>query len=175
MLLAGLDEFIDEVLVDVALHEDRVRLRNTWPSCRNTPIIALGTAISISASGKMMFGDLPPSSSDTRLRFPAEACRISLPTSVEPVKATLSMSRMFGDRASGAGAEAGDDIDDAVGQTGFQDQLAEPSAVSGVCSAGFRITVLPHASAGASFQAAISSGKFHGMIWPQTPMGSRRV
>ena len=33
----------------------------------------------------------------------------------------------------------------------------------------------PVASAGASFQAAMSSGKFHGMIWPTTPTGSGRV
>jgi ABC-type antimicrobial peptide transport system permease subunit len=35
--------------------------------------------------------------------------------------------------------------------------------------------VLPAASAGASFHAAINNGKFHGMIWPQTPIGSRKV
>ncbi len=45
--------------------------------------------------------------------------------------------------------------------------------MSGVVSAGFSTTVLPQASAGASFHAAISSGKFHGMIWPQTPIGRR--
>ena len=38
------------------------------------------------------------------------------------------------------------------------------SAVSGVCSAGFRIETLPHASAGAIFQANIAMGPFHGMI-----------
>ena len=38
-------------------------------------------------------------------------------------------------------------------------------------SAGFSTTVLPAASAGAIFQASISSGKFHGMICPQTPTG----
>ncbi|MCY1223383.1 hypothetical protein D9M72_355070 [compost metagenome] len=43
---------------------------------------------------------------------------------------------------------------------------------SGVCSAGFSTTQLPAARAGASFQAAISSGKFHGMICPTTPSGS---
>ena len=43
---------------------------------------------------------------------------------------------------------------------------------AGVCSAGFSTTQLPAASAGASFQHAISSGKFHGMIWPTTPSGS---
>ena len=49
------------------------------------------------------------------------------------------------------------------------------SAVSGVSSAGLRIVVLPQASAGASFQAAISRGKFHGTINPTTPIGSRSV
>ena len=42
----------------------------------------------------------------------------------------------------------------------------------GVCSAGLSTTQLPAAKAGASFQAAIRSGKFHGMIWPTTPSGS---
>ena len=44
--------------------------------------------------------------------------------------------------------------------------------LAGVCSAGFSTTQLPAASAGASFHTAISSGKFHGMIWPTTPSGS---
>ena len=38
------------------------------------------------------------------------------------------------------------------------------SAVNGVCSAGLRITQLPQANAGPSFHAAISMGKFHGII-----------
>ena len=42
----------------------------------------------------------------------------------------------------------------------------------GVDSAGFITTQLPAAKAGASFQAAIRMGKFQGMIWPTTPMGS---
>ncbi|MNF16172.1 hypothetical protein D3C80_2190810 [compost metagenome] len=33
----------------------------------------------------------------------------------------------------------------------------------------------PAASAGATFQAAISIGKFHGMIAPATPTGSLRA
>ena len=40
-----------------------------------------------------------------------------------------------------------------------------------VVSAGLRTQVFPHASAGASFHAAISSGKFQGMICPATPNG----
>ena len=41
--------------------------------------------------------------------------------------------------------------------------------------AGFRTTVLPSASAGAIFHMAWSSGKFHGVIAPTTPIGSRSV
>ena len=39
--------------------------------------------------------------------------------------------------------------------------------------AGLRTTGLPHARAGASFQDAISIGKFHGTIRPHTPTGTR--
>ena len=46
--------------------------------------------------------------------------------------------------------------------------------MSGVVSAGLRTTVFPHASAGAIFHAAMSSGKFHGMICPATPSGRAR-
>ena len=49
---------------------------------------------------------------------------------------------------------------------------ASSSAVSGVVSAGLSTAVLPQARAGASFQAAISSGKFQGTIWAATPSGS---
>jgi hypothetical protein len=48
---------------------------------------------------------------------------------------------------------------------------AKASAVSGVVSAGLSTTVLPAASAGAIFQASMSSGKFQGMTWPATPRG----
>ena len=48
-------------------------------------------------------------------------------------------------------------------------------AVSGVSSAGFSTTVLPAASAGASFQEAIVRGKFQGVMSPTTPSGSRTV
>ena len=41
--------------------------------------------------------------------------------------------------------------------------------------AGLRIAVFPAARAGATFQAAISNGKFHGTMRPTTPIGSRSV
>ena len=45
------------------------------------------------------------------------------------------------------------------------------AAVSGLCSAGLSTTVLPNASAGATFQLACMAGKFHGAIATTTPAG----
>lgn len=50
---------------------------------------------------------------------------------------------------------------------------ARRRAENGDCSAGLSTTLLPAARAGASFQAAMSSGKFHGTTAPITPSGTR--
>ena len=47
--------------------------------------------------------------------------------------------------------------------------------MSGVTDAGLATTALPMASAGASFQHRISSGKFQGVMAAHTPSGSRKV
>ena len=60
------------------------------------------------------------------------------------------------------------------GSPAWRQTSAKSSAVSGVVCDGFSTTVLPQASAGAIFQASISSGKFHGMICPATPSGCGR-
>ena len=49
---------------------------------------------------------------------------------------------------------------------------ANLSVVREVVSAGFKTTVFPAANAGAIFHAAISKGKFHGIICPATPRAS---
>ncbi len=50
--------------------------------------------------------------------------------------------------------------------------FASSSAEQGVSEAGLSTSVFPVHSAGPIFHTAIMSGKFHGMIWPQTPIGS---
>ena len=129
------------------------------------------TAWSSAASSKTMFADLPPSSSVRPTSRPASAAWMSLPTSVEPVKAILSTS---GWRTSAAPAVPSPVrmLTTPSGSSASWQISASSSAVSGVVSAGLSTAVLPHASAGASFQAAISSGKFHGTICPTTPIGS---
>ena len=62
----------------------------------------------------------------------------------------------------------------ALGDPRFERELGRGAiAVSGVCSAGLRTTVLPIASAGADFHDVMAIGKFHGTMIPQTPTGSR--
>ena len=121
----------------------------------------------------MIAGDLPPSSSDTFFKLPAAACTISLPTSVEPVNATLSTSGCAASAAPAVSPKPVMMLTTPGGNTCLGISSASRNAVSGVCSAAFSTMVQPAASAGAIFHAAISSGKFHGMICPTTPTGSR--
>ena len=128
------------------------------------------TAWSSGASSKTTFAALPPSSRVSRLPVPASVRWISRPTSVEPVNATLSMPGWRTSAAPVAPAP-GSTLTTPGGRSACWQISASTSAVSGVVSAGLSTTVLPAASAGASFQAAMSSGKFHGMTWPATPSG----
>ena len=53
------------------------------------PMSARSAALSISASSKIMRGDLPPNSSETGFKLLLAAdCITSRPTSIEPVKLT---------------------------------------------------------------------------------------
>ena len=129
------------------------------------------TAWSMLASSKMMLGLLPPSSSVSFLPVPATVAAIFLPTSVEPVNAILS-TPACSTRADPASPSPVTMFTTPGGSPISSKISASRRAVSGVVSAGLSTHVFPHASAGASFHAAISSGKFHGMICPHTPTGS---
>ena len=122
------------------------------------------------ASSNTTLAALPPSSRVSFLRVGAHARAISLPTSVEPVNATLSMPGWV-TRARPVSPAPVTMLTTPGGRSACWQISAKVSAVSGVVSAGLSTTVLPHASAGAIFQASISSGKFHGMTWPATPTG----
>ena len=97
---------------------------------------------------------------------------IKWPTSVDPVNATLSTSICRAIAAPAVGPYPGSKFTTPSGNPASSISSPTRNAVSGVCSAGFITTVQPVARAGPSFQACISSGKFHGIIWPTTPTGS---
>ena len=106
----------------------------------------------------MMFGDLPPSSSETRFRLPAAACDDQLADLRRAGERDLVDARVGREGGAGRLAVAGDDVETPSGKPGLLDSSPSSSTDSGVCSAGLRTTVQPAASAGASFQAAIISG-----------------
>ena len=99
----------------------------------------------------------------------------SLPTSPDPVNATLSTSWWEAIAAPAVGPNPGTTLITPSGTPASWASSAIRRAVSGVCSAGLRTTVFPPARAGPHFHACISAGKFHGMTWPTTPTGSCRV
>src|SRR5208283_4574773 len=117
----------------------------------------------------------PPSSSDTRVMLSIAALPTSLPTSVDPVNATLLMPGCDASGAPASGPSPVTIFTTPFGQPTFNSNSPRRSAVSGVSSAGLSTTVQPVASAGPIFQAAIIHGKFHGIIAPTTPTGSLRV
>src|SRR5512132_2451235 len=93
------------------------------------------------------------------------------PTSVDPVNALLR-TRGWLTIAAPVSPAPVTMLTTPGGRSASSQTFARAIAVSGVVSAGFKTTVLPHEIAGAIFHAAIKSGKFHGMIWPQTPIGA---
>jgi hypothetical protein len=122
-----------------------------------------------------MLGLLPPSSRLTFFRFPAAALddepadlgRTGEGDLVDP----------FVGREGGAGrlAEPGDNVDHTVGKSGLGHDLGQVEGRQWRLLGRLEDDRFPVARAGPSFQAAMRSGKFHGMIWPTTPIGSRNV
>ena len=128
-----------------------------------------------SASAKMTFGDFPPSSREMRVIVSAAAFMISMPVVVSPVNAIFPTP---GSRTSAMPAIAPGPVitfSTPAGTPASRAIAPRASAVSGVALLGFSTAVLPTASAGATFQEAIISGKFQGTISPTTPIGSRSV
>jgi hypothetical protein len=115
-----------------------------------------------------MFAALPPSSRVSFLSVPATDRAMALPTAVDPVKATLLTSGWLTSACPVSPAPVMM-LTTPAGRSACCRISANSMAVSEVVSAGFSTTVLPAASAGAIFQASISSGKFHGITWAATP------
>ncbi len=149
----------------------RVSAAHNWPLLPITPATSPATVDSSGASGSTMAADFPPSSVlHRRIRDP-HAAAIWAPTAVDPVKVTLSTP----------GCDVSACPVAAPPLTTFTTPSGSPASsiasvstpmLSGASGAGLSTTVHPAASAGPSFNAAMKSGVFHGMIAPTTPTGS---
>ncbi len=153
----------------------RERAQQSCPALPNTARGAAAAAASRSASAKTMFADFPPSSSVTRLIVCDAPAAIERPTSVEPVNAIFATPGCSTSRCPQLRPGPTTTFRTPSGRPASAASSAKRRALSGVSSAGFRTIVLPAARAGPSFQAAIVNGKFHGVIRPTTPTGSRTV
>ena len=121
--------------------------QQTWPWLKKMPLTMPSTAWSSGASSKTMLAALPPSSRVTLLSVPATRRAIALPTSVEPVNATLSTPGCSTSAAPVSPAPV-TMLTTPGGRSACWQISANSSAVSGVVSAGLSTTVLPQASAG---------------------------
>ncbi|MNC12476.1 hypothetical protein D3C75_602000 [compost metagenome] len=102
----------------------------------------------------------------------AAACMILRPVGTLPVKAILSTCGCSANGAPASRPKPVTTFSTPAGNPALSAMPASSRAVSGVSSEGLSTRVQPAASAGATFHAAISIGKFHGMIAATTPTGS---
>ncbi len=131
----------------------RVGALQDWPELLNTWATPPVTAFCRSASSRMMFGDLPPSSWLTRFTVGAARCATSMPARVEPVNEIMSISGCSLIAAPTSGPRPLTRLNTPLGTPASCKISAKISAEVGVNSDGLRIMVQPAASAGATLQA----------------------
>src|SRR5690606_4797346 len=122
----------------------------------------------------MMNADLPPSSRNTRLRDSAAEAITLRPVAVEPVNDTRSTRGSVDNMAPRAWSDELTTLSTPAGMSvSVEARWASAAAAQGVSGAGWRTTVHPAARAGPTLARLIWCGKFHGVIAPTTPAGSR--
>lgn len=87
-------------------------------------------------------------------------------------KGNFAHARMTRQRIANHRAFARQHAQQPGGQPGLFKIRASSSAISGVASAGLRITAFPAAIAGATFCISLAIGEFHGVMAATTPSGS---
>ena len=95
------------------------------------------------------------------------------PTSVEPVNATRRTSGWLTSASPISEPRPVTTLSTPSGTPASANIRATSSVASGVVAAGFATTVLPAASAGATFVPSSVSGKLYGVIAAHTPIGRR--
>ena len=134
-------------------------------------MLAALAAFARSASSQTIIGSDPPSSSVTRLEPFAASAATRSPVAVEPVKATLRTSGWVTSASPASAPVPGSTVSTSSGSPASRRISPRRSVVSGVESAGFATTVLPHSRAGPSLLHSSVVGKFQGTIAATTPSG----
>mmetsp|Transcript_2396 Transcript_2396/g.5543 ORF Transcript_2396/g.5543 Transcript_2396/m.5543 type:complete len:223 (-) Transcript_2396:459-1127(-) len=148
----------------------RLMAMQTWPVFCMAPWKMPLAADFTSAPLSTMAGSLPPNSRVKRFSVPEVAAWIALPVRVLPVKLILAMSGCSVIKRPSASlpltrlTTPGGNVSAKASES--------MSVVSGVYGEGFSTIVLPVMTASPSFHAAMSGGKFHGVMPPTTPRGT---
>ncbi|KAH3673889.1 hypothetical protein OGATHE_001869 [Ogataea polymorpha] len=133
------------------------------------------TACSRSASSYTTSGDFPPHSRVHALRFSAASFWMVLPTTVLPVKVTLSMPGCDAMADPTLAPRPQTTFSSPAGAPAFKKSSHMYRAQRGVFSDGLTTMALPAAKQGATFHANVEHGKFHAMMAAHTPYGSVTV
>ncbi len=102
---------------------------HVWPEFRKHFATPSATAFSRSASSRITFGDLPPSSSATFLTVAAATSDTRRPARVEPVKEIMSTVGVGSERLPDHRAVAGDEVERAGGKPDLVDDLRQHEGV----------------------------------------------
>ena len=153
---------------------NRVPARHTCPALRyiSAPVAA---ALSMSASSSTMKGLLPPSSRLQGTRLAPADWAIHLAVGTLPVNDTRAMRGSLTNLAPVLAPVPCTTLNTPGGRPAAWAASASSEQVSGAHSGGFRMQVLPAASAGPSFQVDSIRGAFHGVMTTTTPAGSWRT
>ena len=153
----------------------RVGALHDCPLFSKQPRTPLVTAFGKSASSRMMFADLPPSSWATRLTVGAAFCATATPARVEPVKETMAISGCELRAEPTTGPSPFTRLKTPAGTPAWCRMSAKIMASNGAISLGLSTIVQPAARAGATLTAIWFMGQFQGVISAQGPMGSLRT
>jgi len=131
------------------------------------------TTDSRTASSRTRLGDLPPSSSITRLTVGAAWSETSTPARVDPVNETKPTFGRAAMQAPTFGRVPSVRLKTPGGTSASSRIPANRCTDSGEISEGFNTQVQPVASTGATLAATRFIGQFQGVLSAQTPIGSR--
>ncbi len=125
----------------------RVSALHVWPEFAYAAPTPAGTIFWKSASSSSTLGDLPPSSSATRLMLGAASSDTRRPARVEPVNDTMSTSGCAASASPTTGPRPVTRLNTPGGNPRSSMISARMNALTGATSDGFSTTVQPAASA----------------------------
>ena len=144
-----------------------------WPEWKAQALEMAPMAVVRSASSNTRPTPLPPSSKSSRFMSRPATSPIRWPTTVEPVKLTMSTCGEA-TRASPTSAPAPVTmLTTPGGKPASTTASANRSTARGSWGAGLTTTVLPMARAGPTLPAMLTSGKLYGVMAATTPTGRR--